>query len=79
MKSFADKLNGGVCFSESFKRSLINRMAHHLAQRQIRVYRDQLQIDLEQAEMRARDHTLISKWLTQLNTPNEPRADARTS
>lgn len=80
MKNYTMKIHddssGRFCFSEKFKRSMVNRMAHHLAQRQISVYRDELQIDLDQAEMRGRDAVLMSKWLIQLNTRVEHRADA---
>lgn len=75
MKS-CDESEARTCFSERFKRSMINKMAHRFAQRQIAVYRDQLQIDLDQAEMRGRDDVLLSKWLIDLVQPTQQRADA---
>lgn len=60
-------------------REIQGRMARRLAQRQIAVYRDQLQIDLDQAEMRGRDVVLLSKWLIDLNKPTPHRAGSLRS
>ena len=71
-----DELAGRTFYSERFKQSMINRMAHRLAQRQIAVFRDQLQIQLDQAEMRSRDQALLSGWMLELGNSVQRRADA---
>ena len=55
-------------FSDRFRRSLINQMAHRLAYEHFKRARAALQGELDAAEMRGFDARLLHEWQQQLQT-----------